>query len=113
MIKPMDHRATTTSPPVPPKAPLIRLRFFVAYSAPSSRTALATLESVLDGLADRVEVEVIDVMQSPERALDEGILVTPALVRLSPGPKRVLIGDLRGESALRRFLQDSGLTFDA
>ncbi|KZD07292.1 circadian clock KaiB family protein [Oceanibaculum pacificum] len=114
MIKPLDPPPTAQAPGLPKvpgqsKQPPIRLQFFVAYSAPSSRAAMATLESVMKTLEDRVELEVIDVIRSPERALEEGILVTPALIRLFPGPKRTLIGDLRSESALRRFLHDSPL----
>ena len=41
-----------------------------------------------------VTVEVVDVLREPERALQDNIVATPTLVRTSPTPRRVLIGDL-------------------
>jgi circadian clock protein KaiB len=36
----------------------------------------------------------VDLLQEPLRALSEGILFTPTLVRLSPLPARKIVGDL-------------------
>ena len=40
------------------------------------------------------ELEIVDMMEAPERALADGIVVTPTLLKLSPPPMRRVIGDL-------------------
>jgi circadian clock protein KaiB len=45
-------------------------------------------------LADHYEIEVIDVLREPQRALAESIRMTPTLVKLSPNPKRTIVGTL-------------------
>ena len=35
---------------------------------------------------DDYELEIVDILQSPLRAFQDGILVTPTLVRLCPQP---------------------------
>ena len=39
-------------------------------------------------------IEIIDVFEHAERALADGIIVTPTLVKVAPGPKQVIMGDL-------------------
>lgn len=45
-------------------------------------------------LAGMYEFEVVDVLERPDLADEDGIFATPALVRRSPLPIRKLIGDL-------------------
>jgi circadian clock protein KaiB len=45
-------------------------------------------------LAGMYEFEVVDVLERPDLADEDGIFATPALVRRSPLPVRKLIGDL-------------------
>ena len=45
-------------------------------------------------------IDVVDVFKHPERALDDGILMTPALVRFSPTPVRSMIGALGNADAV-------------
>jgi circadian clock protein KaiB len=39
-------------------------------------------------------IEIMDVVEHPERALADGIIVTPTLVKVAPGPKQVIMGNL-------------------
>lgn len=74
---------------------VIRLRLYVAGTAPNSVRARANLEAICrDGGAGQIAVEVVDVIDEPLRALDDGVLVTPTLLKLEPGPSATLIGDL-------------------
>jgi circadian clock protein KaiB len=69
---------------------------------------LKNLESLCQRhIGDDFELDVVDVLQEPLRALNEGIFVTPTLIRLAPGPREILIGDLSEEAAVLRTL---GLT---
>ena len=68
------------------------LRLYVAGQTPNSMLALANVQAALDGNAHNLEV--VDVLEHPERALDDGVFVTPTLVRLAPEPERTMIGSL-------------------
>ena len=74
---------------------VVRLRLYVAGTAPNSVRARANLEAICrDGGAGQIAVEVVDVIDEPLRALDDGVLVTPTLLKLEPEPSATVIGDL-------------------
>lgn len=74
-------------------APVLRL--FVAGNAPNSQRARANLERINDRYFDsRCRIEIVDVFEQPALALQQGIIVTPTLLRLAPGPLLRIIGDL-------------------
>ena len=71
------------------------LRLYVAASAPNSLRARANLEAIVrEHLDERSTVEIVDVVDEPLRALEDGVLVTPTLVKMSPGPVATLVGNL-------------------
>jgi circadian clock protein KaiB len=71
------------------------LRLYVAGQSPKSLRALANLQTLCDEhLAGRFEIEVVDLVQHPERAQADDIVAIPTLVRRSPSPVRRVIGDL-------------------
>ena len=70
-------------------------RLYVADETPNSARAVANLQAICqEHLQGRYKTEVVDILQEPLRALTEGVLVTPTLVRLSPLPVRTIVGDL-------------------
>lgn len=85
------------------------LILFVTGSTPASERALANLRALCDEFLDasEYELEIVDVLQHPERAESEGILLTPTLIKREPPPARRLIGDLSD-----RRLVVSGLALD-
>jgi circadian clock protein KaiB len=67
--------------------------------------ALANLRAALQAWpAAQVEMEVIDVLEAPDRGVRDGILVTPMLVKIGPLPERRLLGNLRDRTALLEAL---------
>ena len=73
----------------------LRLRLYIAGNSPNSVRALANLRAICsEHFAARHELEIVDMLQHPLRALADGIIVTPTLVKLGPLPVRRLIGDL-------------------
>jgi circadian clock protein KaiB len=79
--------------------PLV-LRLYVAGDAPNSTRARMNLRRLLrDVDPSRYRLEVIDCLEDPMRALGDGVLVTPTLVRVHPPPPQVVVGTL---SALDR-----------
>ncbi len=72
-----------------------KFRLYVAGDSPNSTQAIANLNALcLQYLQERHEIEIVDVLREPKRALDDGILLTPTLVKLSPPPVRKIIGNL-------------------
>jgi circadian clock protein KaiB len=45
-------------------------------------------------LEGRYDLEIVDVLENPQRAEDEKILATPTLIKQLPPPLRRVIGDL-------------------
>jgi circadian clock protein KaiB len=85
-----------------------KFRLYVAGDGPNSLLAIANLNSLCrDHLAQRHEVEIVDVLHHPKRALVEGVMLTPMLVILSPAPVRKIVGSLSQRDAV---LQTLGLS---
>lgn len=71
------------------------LRLYVAGQSPKSLAAFDNLKKLCDEhLAGRYEIEVIDLVEHPDRAKGDDILALPTLVRRLPEPLRRIIGDL-------------------
>ena len=79
-----------------PDEDVLSLRLYVAGDGPNSREARANLATILEDHPDtRYHLEVVDFLREPQRALADGIIVTPTLVRMSPPPRQKIIGTLR------------------
>lgn len=87
-----------TGPQAPPKRShpgFYNLRLYVAGQTPRSTAAIANLKKLCDQhLPGRYEIEIVDLMKSPELARDHQILAIPTLVRRLPAPIKKIIGDL-------------------
>jgi len=84
-----------------------KFRLYVAGDALNSAQALDNLSALCrEHLPDRHEIEVVDVFREPQRALADGIFMTPTLVKLAPFPARRIVGTL---SRTQTVLQALGL----
>jgi circadian clock protein KaiB len=73
----------------------LRLRLYIAGNAPNSVRAIANAKAICEGhFASAHELEIIDLLEHPARALADGIIVTPTLLVLLPLPVKRLIGNL-------------------
>ncbi|MEO8661485.1 MAG: circadian clock KaiB family protein, partial [Bryobacteraceae bacterium] len=45
-------------------------------------------------LPGQYEVEIVDVFKQPERALKDGVLMTPTLLKVVPAPAQRIVGTL-------------------
>ena len=74
---------------------LWHLRLYVAGQTPKSLTALSNLKKICEThLNGCYRIEVIDLVEQPERSNRDRILAIPTLVRKLPQPVRKIIGDL-------------------
>jgi circadian clock protein KaiB len=72
-----------------------KLLLYVSGDTQNSLLAVANLAELCRmHLPDQHSVEVVDVFREPKRALADGILMTPTLVKLEPSPLRKIVGTL-------------------
>lgn len=84
---------------------VFRFRLYVAGDALNSTRAVSNLNALCrEHLADRHEIEVVDVFRHPERALADEVYMTPTLVRLAPSPVRRIVGSLSDTPAVLQVL---------
>lgn len=70
-------------------------RLYVTGNAPNSERAIANLSDMCRRhLPDRHKIEIVDLLRDPQRALSDGVFLTPTLVKLSPGPELRVVGSL-------------------
>lgn len=71
------------------------LKLYVAGGTARSQQAIHNLREICEHhLKDRYELEIVDILEHPDRAESEGILVTPTLVLEQPFKGRRIVGDL-------------------
>jgi circadian clock protein KaiB len=73
----------------------LRLRLYIAGDAPNSLAAVANIRAICaEYFPSAHEIEVVDLLEHPGRALADGIIVTPTLIKVSPLPMQRLVGSL-------------------
>jgi circadian clock protein KaiB len=73
------------------------LKLYVTGHTPRSERAIANLRRLCrEQLCGQFELVIIDVLENPRLAEEEGVLVTPTLIKELPPPLRRIIGDLSG-----------------
>jgi circadian clock protein KaiB len=71
------------------------LKLYVTGTTPRADQAIANLRRICEQeLNGRYQLEIIDVLEHPQRAEDDKILATPTLIKQLPPPLRRVIGDL-------------------
>ncbi|MBV9126994.1 MAG: circadian clock KaiB family protein [Verrucomicrobia bacterium] len=81
-------------------SPLI-LRLYIAGSSPNSVQALANLRGICRSLLrEEPQIEIVDVLDAPQRALGDGVWISPTLIRIHPLPVRRIIGNLSDQQAM-------------
>lgn len=81
------------------------LRLYIAGTLPNSVQARENLRALCEEhLAGRYSLEVIDFLERPGRALQDGVVVTPTLVKVAPEPQKIVVGTLADRSTVLRAL---------
>jgi circadian clock protein KaiB len=75
--------------------PRFKFRLYVADDTQNSVEAIANLNAICQSHApNRYDIEIVDVLREPKRALTDGVFMTPMLVKLAPSPVRRILGTL-------------------
>jgi circadian clock protein KaiB len=81
------------------------LRLYIAGNTKKAVTALRNLKNVCEEhLKCKYHIEVIDLSKNPELGREDHILAIPTLVRQSPLPVRLIIGDLSDTERVKTWL---------
>ena len=83
----------------------LTLTLYVAGTAPNSKIAEANLRRLLNHLDEDYSLDVVDCLGDPMRALRDGILVTPTLVKVLPEPQQTVVGTLGDSARLASLLE--------
>ena len=85
-----------------------KLYLYMSGETPPSVAGAYNLRVLLDKeLKGQYSLEVINVLNNPQRAEEDNILATPTLVKAAPPPEKRVVGDL---SDKERVLTALGLT---
>jgi circadian clock protein KaiB len=77
------------------KQALFKFRLYTADHTANSAEALANLTALCATyLPDRHEIEVVNVLANPRRAVADHIRMTPTLLKISPSPVKRITGTL-------------------
>ena len=82
-----------------------KFRLYIAGDSANSLQALTNLRQLCRShLAGHFSIEIVDVFREPGRALNDGIFMTPTLLRLEPLPLQVIAGTLSDTATLMQTL---------
>ncbi len=83
----------------------VRAVLFVERGRLRSEAAVANLAIITKGVSfGNLSVEIIDVAEEPQRAVESQIFLVPMLVRYAPKPEIRLGGDLSNSAEVRLAL---------
>ncbi len=83
------------------------LKLYIVDETRKSMKPLSDLEAILEAeLEGQYTLEVIDVLENPQKAIEDKVFATPTLVKLHPPPVKKIIGDM---STKERLLTELGV----
>jgi circadian clock protein KaiB len=84
---------------------IVKMVLYIAEGGANSIQAVANLEAICrEHFQGNFGLEVIDILEYPQRALADGIVVTPSLTKVSPSPASTIVGNLSDKSSVLRAL---------
>jgi circadian clock protein KaiB len=87
-----------------------KFRLYVAGDTPNSQQAEENLRAICrTHLSGQHEIEIVDVLREPKRALADAVFMTPTLLKLAPLPTRRIVGTLSQLSTVLLALGLEGL----
>ena len=80
-------------------------RLYIAGISTDNQVAILKFKKLFTGKFDGAfKFEVIDVLQEPERAMEDNILATPMLVKVSPSPAvKIILNSVEEENLAKEI----------
>jgi len=99
----MSHRKRARN--AMPRPVCFEFRLYVAGDSPNSARAQVNLGALCrKHLAGCYKIQIIDVYKEPNRAMLDGIFMTPVLIKVAPSPVRMIVGTLNQSATLLEAL---------
>jgi len=77
------------------------LKLYIAGETNISKRAIANLRKIVREFHEgQCELEIIDILEDPESAVDDHIVAIPTIVKSVPSPPCIFIGDLSDTESL-------------
>ena len=90
---------------------VFKFRLYIADQTQNSVQAVANITAFgQTHLAGQHQIEIVDVLKEPKRALADGVFMTPTLIKLAPAPFRRIVGTLSQEDTVLQALGLDALT---
>jgi len=103
LVKPF--RDKVAAEPVKTRSQKYILRLFVSGILQNSVRAIKNINQICEQhLKGTYELEIIDIYQQPDLAINEQIIVIPVMIIKYPLPERRLIGDLSNSAKVLEVL---------
>lgn len=84
----------------------MQLRLYIAGTSRRSTRAVRNAHEICDHhLPAGYDLEVIDILQQPERAKEDRVIAVPVLIKLAPVPVTRILGDLADRAGVAAGLQ--------
>jgi circadian clock protein KaiB len=81
------------------------LLLYVTGMSVGSTKAIANIKDICEKyLSGRYELEIIDIHKFPHSMYENDIIASPTLIKLSPAPKKKLLGDLSNRAKVLQVL---------
>lgn len=81
------------------------LRLYISGQSARSQRAIHQVKNICEKyLADKFNLEILDVYQDIEKAREDDILATPTLVKVNPMPRRMIVGEFLNPIQVLRIL---------
>ncbi len=101
-----SSRALIANPPSGEPDNTLKVILYIAGSSLNSLRALTNLKTLCKAyFPGRYQIEVVDIFETPLRALADKVLITPTLVKAAPAPSVRIIGDLSETQTVLLALQ--------
>ena len=78
---------------------------FVSGMSVKSGHAIENLRRICDKyLKENYELEIVDISRDTELAVVHQIVAIPTLIKIQPGPRRIILGDLSDKEKVLKIL---------
>jgi len=82
-----------------------KFMLFVSGMSVKSGHAIENLRIICDKyFVDNYELEIIDISRDTEQAVIHQIVAIPTLIKVSPAPRRIILGDLSDKEKVLKIL---------
>ena len=86
------------------------LRLFITGKKGKSQEAIESLQSLCEKRWPGAYcLDIIDILEMPEKAKEEQILITPVLLKIEPQPSKRIVGDFSNPQEVLTQLEEGGL----